>query len=405
MYLFSTFTTALRSIAANKVRAILTTLGIIIGISAVIAMISIGQGAQSQILSQVQGLGSNTITIFPVGNFSGPSGRSDVISLINNRLDSDLLRVLSNEITFREITGISPQLSGTFEVIFRSRSDSYEITGINNEYEFVSDLTVTNGRFIRQDDEQKLKKVAVLGADVVSELFGENDPLNKEIRIDGSLYRVVGILEEQSQELDSRIYIPITTATNVLIGDRNYSQITVKVGDEDLIDSVATKIEDELMDYYRIIDPEDANFTVITSKEILSLVGTITSVFTTLLASIASISLVVGGIGIMNIMLVSVSERTREIGLRKAVGAKQAAILGQFLMEAVVLTVIGGLIGIALGIGGALIAGELTGIPVEFTIESVVLATSVSAAIGITFGFYPAYRASQLNPIDALRYE
>jgi putative ABC transport system permease protein len=276
---------------------------------------------------------------------------------------------------------------------------------VTEGHAFVRDTKAARGRLISSADNDKLRKVAVLGADVATELFGESDPIGKDLRIEGARYQVIGVLAEKNRIFDGNVFVPLNTATNTLIGDKDLNQIVVKVANDQVVDAVALRIEDTLRDYYHTTNPDDDSFTVSTSQDFLSLTQTIVGVFTTLLAGIASISLLVGGIGIMNIMLVSVTERTKEIGLRKAVGAKQSAILGQFLIEATTLTVVGGLVGVLFGAGLGAIVGQLGNIPVQLTLESVLLATSVSAAIGILFGFYPAYRAAKLNPIAALRYE
>lgn len=405
MYIFEILKISLASIRANKVRAVLTTLGIIIGISAVIAMLSIGQGAQSVILEQVQGLGANTISIYPIANFGGSFSQTSFSRLTTSRLDREILEILGNQVKFPEITGIAPEISGSQEITYRSNVEFSSVYGVNADYFSVRDVAIAQGRTLSAKDNDELAKVAFLGARIATKLFGESDAIGKTIRIAGNGYTVVGVGAAKNASYDDRIVIPLNTAGIVLFGDRDYSLITVEIQDEKLIDSVATKIEEELRDYYRTSKSKDPPFTVFTSKEFLELAATITGVFTTLLASIAGISLVVGGIGIMNIMLVSVTERTREIGLRKAIGAKRSAILAQFLMEAVVLTLIGGLVGIALGVGFGLLISKIGNFPAVVSLQAIFLATSVSAGIGVIFGFYPAYQASRLNPIEALRYE
>jgi len=396
---------SINSILSNKVRAFLTMLGIIIGISAVIALLSLGEGAQSTILQQVQGLGSNTITIIPVANFKGFTSRSSFESLVSNKLDSRVLKVLENKVTFSEIELISPESGKSFDVSYRSKDGSFTVNGVEEAYFDVRGVTLKSGRKISQEDNQKLSKVAVLGPTVADKLFGESDPVGKDVRINGTSFKVIGISNPKSVQLDSNIVVPLNTATSLLLGTKAISQIVVKVQNENQVDQVSGKIDSEFRKFFKLHQSDDANFSVFTSIDVATLAETVTGIFTTLLSSIAGISLIVGGIGIMNIMLVSVTERTREIGLRKAVGAKQRVILLQFIMEAVVLTILGGLIGIVLGLGMAFIVGHFGNIPVIISPNSIILATSVSATIGIVFGFYPAYRASRLNPIDALRYE
>lgn len=393
------------SIRANKIRAILTTLGIVIGIGAVIAMLSIGQGAQEVILNQVQGLGANTITIIPVSNFRGPQSQASVRQLLTQRLDRQLVDLLENKTLFPEISAISPEISSSYEVSYRSTSSSFSVYGVTESYFGVRDITPEQGRLFNAREVNSNARTAVVGYRVVERIFGLDTPLGQSIKINGQTFTIVGVLPPKSTSIDSAIYIPMFTAQNVLIGERNFSQIVVKVSSTEVIDAVAVKVEEELTDYYQRKTGDDGNFSVYTSQDLQVLAETVTSIFTTLLASIASISLIVGGIGIMNIMLVSVSERTKEIGLRKAVGAKQGAILGQFLMESVMLTLIGGIIGIISGVSLAFVIGTVGNFTVVLSWQSILLATSVSISIGIIFGYYPAYRAARLNPIDALRSE
>lgn len=404
---FSTIKIAFNAIVTNRIRAFLTILGIIIGISAVIAMLSLGQGAQNSILNQVGSLGSNTISVIPISNFGGAAfgNPGSLQRLVTSKLDYRLYNRFLNKVKFPEIVAIGPEATGSYEVSYRSKTKFSTIYGVTADYQEVRDLKVETGRFISENDNNKLKKTAVIGSRVKESIFGESDPIGKDMQIDGNNYTVVGIMTEKGSNFDDRVYIPLNTATASLIGNKDFNQLTVKVRSEKEVDAVALRIEEELRDYYRLRPDDDDNFTVFTSADILTLTASITSIFTGLLASIASISLVVGGIGIMNIMLVSVTERTKEIGLRKAIGAKKRAILAQFLAEAVILTMLGGFIGIMLGITLASIIGKVANIPVIVSVESIILSTSVSIIIGIVFGFYPAYRAAHLNPIDALRYE
>ncbi len=401
-----TFKIAIDSMRANKGRALLTMLGIIIGISSVIAALSIGQAAQSVILEQVQGLGSNTITITS-GNFANAfRSRASAISSLNSKLDYRILNVLDNTIKFPEIEEISPESTSSQEIFYKSKTENVSVYGITPSVFNVRQLNLNTGRLISEDDQTKVKRNIVLGSAITNSLFGESDPLGKDVKIKGLTFKVVGTLEEKgNSNFDDSVYIPLNTLSNLITGTKNLNQIVVKVKDEDQIDSLTGKIQQSLLKYFKLRDIEKAPFSVISSKDILSLTESITSIFTVLLASIAGISLIVGGIGIMNIMLVSVSERTREIGLRKAVGARQNAILMQFLIEAVVLTLSGGLIGMVLGIIMGVLIGLVGGFAVGVSVNAIVLSVSVSVSIGVVFGFYPAYRAAKLNPIDALKYE
>ncbi len=396
---------ALSSIRANKLRSVLTTLGIVIGIAAVIAMLAIGQGAQEVILTQVQGMGANTINIIPVADFQGAQSRSSLQLLLTSTLDYQVAELLDNPVKFPEIIEIAPEISSSFEVGYRSRSAYFTVYGVNSSAFTIRDLQPEKGELISESDVNRQLKVAVIGPEVADTLFAADDPIGKNIRINGSNYKVIGVANAKSSGLDNRVYIPISTASSSLVGRKDLSQLTVKIAADADIDSVAVKVESALNEYYRIGPGEEGNFTVFTSADIQVLAETVTGIFTTLLTSIAGISLVVGGIGIMNIMLVSVTERTKEIGLRKAVGARRRVIMSQFLAESVVLTLLGGTIGTLLGISLALLVGKVGNFTVVLSWQSIALATSVSICIGLVFGYYPAYRAAKLNPIDALRYE
>lgn len=396
------------SIRANGIRAFLTTLGIVIGISAVIAMLSIGQGAQDLILEQVQGLGSNTISILPGANLTSGGGFSDRSSfqrLLASRLDRELVNMFSDSAKFSDVVAVGAEISSSFEVSYRNNAITQNVYGVNFDYFSVREADAAQGRLFTAEEDASLAKVVVLGSRMAERLFSLDDPIGNKIKINGTNFTVVGVYTSRGQTLDNRIDIPLNTMGTVLMGTRDVSQIMLKAENEQLVDAIAVKAENELNDFYRIRPGKEGKFTVFTSKDVQELAQTVTSIFTTLLASIAGISLVVGGIGIMNIMLVSVTERTKEIGLRKAVGAKQSAILGQFLMESVMLTLIGGIIGIILGIVFGTVIATVGNFTAVISWQAIVLATSVSALIGVVFGFYPAYRAARLNPIDALRYE
>lgn len=404
--IIDTFKIAIDSMRANKGRALLTMLGIIIGIASVIAALSIGQAAQSVILEQVQGLGSNTITVSSGNIANAFRSRASALASLNTKLDYRVLGTLDNSIKFPEIEEISPESIANDEIFYKSKSDSVSIYGITPSVFNVRQLEIENGRLINADDQKKVKKNLVLGSSIAKTLFGESEPVGKDVKIKGLTFRVVGVLGEKGNaNFDEAVYIPLNTLSSSITGTKNLNQIVIKVKNEGQIDTLTGKLQQSILKYYKLKDLDKAPFSVISSKDILSLTESITSIFTVLLASIAGISLVVGGIGIMNIMLVSVSERTKEIGLRKAVGARKSAILLQFLIESMVLTLSGGLIGMVLGILMGILIGLVGGIAVGISVSAILLSVSVSMSIGIVFGFYPAYRAAKLNPIDALKYE
>ncbi|MFZ2049057.1 MAG: ABC transporter permease [Minisyncoccia bacterium] len=391
------------AISANKVRSSLTMLGIIIGISSVIAMISIGEGAKSQIQTSIEGLGSNLLTILPgvvqPGRGIVSSGRGSAQTLENK--DIDKIKAVEG------VGMISPELSRRFQIAAPTGNNTNTtVNGVTTQFLQLHNLNVATGDFISESAVRSIGRDVVLGATVAKDLFGEVDPIGKSIRINKTNFRVVGILEAKGgagfSGPDDMVLVPLSTMQKVLSGVDYLSTIAVSVTNKDEMNTVRDLINGVLLDSHRVAEPD---FSIISQEDILGALSTVVSTFTLFLASIASISLVVGGIGIMNMMLTSVTERTREIGLRKAIGAKSRDINTQFLFEAVMLTFTGGVIGVALG-WGISFAVTATGIlQTKVSLSSVILAFGVSAIIGIIFGYYPAQRAAKLNPIDALRYE
>jgi len=406
---------ALRSLRANTMRSALTMLGIIIGTGAVIALLSIGQGAQAAISSQIQSIGSNLIFVF-AGRFDQSAGAglgSSPPPL--TRQDAEALR---DSAYTEHVAAIAPEIDRTATVTYRGESTTAPLVGTTPEYEFVRNTRPVIGQFFTSGEEAVEARVVLLGVSTARSLFGDAElALEQIVRINGVPFRVIGVLEERGGQgvgggsVDNQVIVPLSTAQQRLFGARSATAqglevdlINVSAYNEDSIDAAMEEITWVLRERRDIEFAED-DFTVASQQDILSVAGQITSVLTIFLGAIAGISLLVGGIGIMNIMLVSVTERTREIGIRKAVGAKRSDILWQFLIESVVLSVVGGSAGIAFGWGVATLVNQLGTFTTVVSAQAVILAVGFSIAVGLFFGIYPASRASNLNPIDALRYE
>ncbi len=393
------------SLSANKVRSGLTILGIIIGIASVIAMVSIGQGAQKTIQSSIEGLGSNLLTIMPgfiqPGRGVVSSGRGSAQSLKNE--DIAVLRDIAG------VAAVSPELNRRFQLTSEAGNNTNStVIGVEPTYAEARNIIVGNGSFIAETSSRSLAKTAVLGPTVARDLFGEDDPLGKTVRINRVNFRVIGVLQPKGSagffNPDDVVFVPLATMQKILAGVDFLSTIGVSVAKKELMPLVQQEITTQLAIKHRV-EPDAPDFSVVSQADILGALTQVTQTFTLFLASIAGISLVVGGIGIMNMMLTTVTERTREIGLRKAIGARRRDISLQFLIEAVSFTFIGGVIGVALGWLISFGVSQFAGIATSVSIRSVALAFGVSALIGIIFGFYPARRAASLNPIEALRYE
>ncbi len=391
------FRIAIRALNANKVRSALTMLGVIIGVAAVILLVAIGTGVQDEVTGSIEGLGSNLIFSFP-GNVEGGGGGGPFGGNVTKTFTLDDAELLDRRLNPEEV--VVPVIQGTATVKVGNREMNSTIAA-GNEYAgevFTSDYV--GGRGYRRSEVQAGARVVVLGSGVRDELFPLRDPVGENIDVNGQRFTVIGFVASQGGSLtgdqDNQVYMPITTAQRIL-GTRDVSIIVVKAADPNNINAIQRQIK-------QILRPKfGTDVSVFTQEETLGILSQLLGTLTVMLAGIAGISLLVGGIGIMNIMLVSVSERTREIGIRKAVGAKTYDIMSQFVIEAVVLSITGGLVGIALGWGGALALQSF--VPTQITAWAVALAFVFSAGVGIFFGVYPAYRASRLDPIEALRYE
>jgi putative ABC transport system permease protein len=406
MNLINSFRTAYRGIKANKLRSFLTMLGIMIGVLAVVTLISLGTGASDSATSSIRGLGSNLLIISPGNAGNGSMGARQAAGSITSLTNDDAQAIKDGVSAVKKV---SPEFSSQAQVVFQNQSTNSSISGVTPEYESVHNFHSEYGSFISSTDQSSQGRVVVLGQNVAAALFGQANPLGKIIKIKNTPFTVIGIMQKKGQSgfqnLDDMVFIPLSTAQKRLFGENYLRSVFVQVDKESEVDQASFEIKALLMNRHNISDPADADFTVTSQADILSAVNQITGIMTALLGGIAAISLLVGGIGIMNIMLVSVTERTREIGLRKAVGAKKRDILAQFLIESVLLSVFGGIIGLAFGIGLSYMISKIGGFSTVVTTSSILLAFFFSAGIGIFFGVYPASRAAKLSPIEALRFE
>lgn len=394
---------AAKTLTANKLRSSLTMLGMIIGNASVIAMIGIGQGAQRLAAEQFESLGPNVLFVTP----GGSQARQRTTNLTRTLVWDDAKAIASQ---IPSISGVAAQKSASYPVVFGNRNASSLIIGATPEFLPVRSFDVAKGRFISEIDLKRNQRVVTLGADLATRFFGDKDPIGEEIRIRNVSFRIVGVLQAKGSFLgsnqDDAAYVPLTTMSSTLTGRTSpygldLTFISVSAKNEASIPAAEFQITNLLRQRHKIVNEDD--FTVQTQKDILQIVGTITTGLTAMLAAIAGVSLLVGGIGIMNIMLVSVTERTQEIGLRKAIGASGSDILMQFMIEAVILSAAGGLIGTAVGVGGIVVVAAFTPLKAIVAPMSIVLAVGVSGTIGLVFGVIPARQAAKLDPIVALR--
>ena len=407
------FKIAIRALRANKMRSVLTMLGIVIGVATVVALLSIGKGATASITSSIQSNGSNLLTVSPGKMQSGPpgTGKTQQASYLYYSDYQLLQRSLVNN-----VVAIVPSYQSSYLVDYGSESFSVGVTGVTKDYQETHSYKLTEGRFISDGDNKSLALVAVLGSQTAEDLFGGLTPIGKTISVRGVKFEVVGVLESKGTSpfgsSDDAVFIPLDTGYNKLFGStatyndkKIVNSISVSVASTDAMDTVSSEIKFLIRRAHKLTSSDELDFNVLSQSDLLSTLTSVTQILTTFLGAIAGISLLVGGIGIMNIMLVSVTERTKEIGLRKAVGATKNQILTQFLIETMTLSVLGGIIGILFGVGMALLFKATGMISSVITYDSILLAFTFALAIGVFFGLYPAYRAANLHPMEALRYE
>lgn len=398
------FLMAWASLIANKMRSILTMLGIIIGVAAVIALVSIGNGVKQDIQNSISSLGSNLLMVMP-GAPRTPGVRPSQGSMKSLKVsDYQAISKLDG------VKAASPYTANSYVTIYQSKNWTTTVSGVSSNFQDVNNWTMAEGRFISSKNVENRERVAVVGQTVVKNLFAGEDPVGKEIRVKNIPFRVIGVLNSKGNgtmgnDQDDAIFIPYTTAMERVEGVDYLRMVYVVASDDNGIDRLQLDIENLLRVRHSIKDTNLDDFNIQNMKSIMETMEQTTGTLTLFLGAVAAISLVVGGIGIMNIMLVSVTERTREIGIRKALGATYFVIVTQFLIEAVVISLMGGLIGIALGIGASKLIGLASGMSTVISVPTIVLSFAFSMAIGLVFGIYPARKAAKLNPIDALHYE
>ena len=398
------FLMAWASLIANKLRSLLTMLGIIIGVAAVIALVSIGNGVKQDIEDSISSLGSNLLVVLP-GAPRTPGARSSQGSMKSLKI-SDYEAIAKLE----GVKAASPMTNGSYVVIYQNKNWTTSVAGVNANFQDVNNWTMTSGRFFSDKNVQNRERVAVVGQTVVKNLFADEDPVGKEIRVKNIPFRVIGVLKSKGNgtmgnDQDDTVLIPYTTSMERVEGIDYLRRVYVVAKDDGGIDRLQADIENLLRVRHNIKDTNLDDFNIQNMKSIMETVAQTTGTFTLFLGAVAAISLVVGGIGIMNIMLVSVTERTREIGVRKALGATYSVIVTQFLIEAVVNSLMGGFIGIAFGIGASKVIGMVSGMSTIVSVPTIIMSFAFSMAIGLIFGIYPARKAAKLNPIDALHYE
>ncbi len=395
------------TLTLNKLRTALATLGIVIGIGSVITLMSLGQSSQKAVTAQIQSLGSNLLTVIPGAPSSG-FVRGAVGGVTT--LTYEDAKAIQNSPQITTVRNVSPEFSRRAQVSTGRKNTNTQVLGVTPSYREVRKVNLAFGSFLSERDLESMAKVAVLGSQVANDLFGEgSNPVGQSIRINNITFRVIGVAASKGgtgfQNQDDLVFVPLTTAQKQLFGVDYLSSISIEAQDEKVMEQAQNEIGYLLLTRHKLRDPSQADFVIFSQNDILSAASSVTATFTALLSGIAAISLLVGGIGIMNIMLVTVTERTREIGLRKALGAKKKDIIIQFLVESIILTFTGGVLGMLIGIIASYIISGMINLPFALSPNSVLLAVGVSVATGVIFGWYPAQKAANLQPIEALRYE
>ena len=404
--LFSeSFQMALTSLYANKMRSLLTMLGIIIGVGAVIALVSVGMGVRSNVTSSIASLGSNMLIVSPgSSNRGGTRGGAGAMQT----LKYDDATAIKEKI--KNIDYVSPSVSSSYQVVYGNNNWKTSVQGVTPEFMAIRSLSISNGSFISVNDMNKRSRVAVIGTTVAENLFDQENPVGKNIRINNQPYKVIGLLDSKGQssmgqDQDDMIYVPITTAQERMLGITYVQSINIQVSDQKYMDRVQAEVETLLRTRHHLVGDKENDFNVRNLTSLMETVSQSTAMLTMLLGAIAGISLLVGGIGIMNIMMVSVTERTREIGIRKALGATFMNIMTQFLIESMVIGVIGGIIGIVVGCAASQIIATVGNFKTVITVTPILVSFVFAVGTGLFFGIYPARKAAKLDPIEALRYE